>query len=193
MRLRPSKPLLLRRLTQRPVMWAAIKGLAAGGEFCVRDVMGRTEITRVGIIHALHQLVAAGLLTARIEGLRTIYRAAAELPDTMPRLTKAGRDRGTSGNDRIWAAMKPLPDFTRAELAACATVSEAQAGRYLRHLQRAGYLAIVAHGHAGVRTRYRLLPAMNTGPIAPSVRTGGVVFDHNRNTDVPPVAAGGVP
>ena len=191
MRPRPAKPLLLRRLIQRTVMWTAIKELAANGEFCVRDIMGKTEITRVSIIHALHQLVAAELLTARIDGLRTLYRAAAELPDTMPRLTKAGKNRGTSGNDRIWVAMKPLPDFTGPELAACAAVHEEQAGRYLRHLRRAGYLVIAAPGHAGVSTRYRLRRDMDTGPIAPSVRGDKTVFDHNLNTIMPPFADGG--
>ena len=181
-------------LTQRAALWRGIRALATSppGGFAASDLARIADTHKRTATDVLHQLVAAGILTARLDGLCTLYRAVSALPETAPRLTRAGEVRAASGQDRMWVAIKPLSSFTPAEVAFCAAVPEVAAADYLARLHRAGYLAVVEAHVAGLchrRARYRLIPGMDTGPAAPAIRRDKTVFDRNLNAIMAPIAA----
>ena len=161
----------------------------------VPELAAATEVHRLTIPDALNQWVAAGLLTAEIAGRILVYRAVDRLPEELPALTRLGKPRPASGQQRMWTAMKPLPSFTPAELALCAQVPEVAVCNYLGALHRTGYLAVLDaawNGPGGGRTRYRLI--LDTGPLAPAIRRDKTVFDRNREIVMATmVPAGGKP
>lgn len=87
---------------------------------------------------------------------------------------------------QIWTAARALRQFTIQELAVAAStdavaVSEVRARAYVGVLAKAGYLVeLGSRPHPGLKARWRLMPAFNTGPFAPAViERGTVLYDRN--------------
>ena len=96
-------------------------------------------------------------------------------------------DRGRRAQ-QLWNAIRALRQFTIRELAVAASteavpVTQRRAREYVGMLARAGYLAEVGHrAHPGLISRWRLMPAKNTGPQAPATLAGGSIL-YDRNLD----------
>lgn len=85
---------------------------------------------------------------------------------------------------QMWNTMRRLRVFTARGLAIAAStdeivVQEATARGYLRSLAKAGYIA-ADERQTGNRIQWVLLPAFNTGPLAPAItQRGTVLVDRN--------------
>lgn len=91
---------------------------------------------------------------------------------------------------QLWTAMRAVPQFMVAELAAVASTDEVVVARttaqqYVSRLLRAGFLQVVTP-HQPIRPyagrapgSYRLRPSANSGPAAPKI-FGNRVWDPNR-------------
>ncbi|ODT55703.1 MAG: hypothetical protein ABS59_02880 [Methylobacterium sp. SCN 67-24] len=94
-------------------------------------------------------------------------------------------DRGRRAQ-QIWTAIRALRQFTVAELAVAAStdavpVSPRRSREYVGTLARAGYVAEVGNRACpGQKAHWRLMPAKNTGPLAPAlIERGTVLYDRN--------------
>lgn len=94
-------------------------------------------------------------------------------------------DRGRRAQ-QIWTAIRALRQFTIAELAVAAStdavpVSPRRSREYVGTLARAGYVAEVgSRACPGQKAHWRLMPAKNTGPLAPAlIERGTVLYDRN--------------
>jgi hypothetical protein len=96
-------------------------------------------------------------------------------------------DRGRRAQ-QLWTAMRALRLFTSKELSVAAStetvpISERRAREYICVLAKAGYVAEVA-GRGSFR-HWKLLPACNTGPMAPAtIERGTVLYDRNLGRSV---------
>ncbi|WP_068317450.1 hypothetical protein [Polycladidibacter hongkongensis] len=113
-----------------------------------------------------------------VEGYRLLRRQL-----NYPRIRRDGTVLPTSGQQCLWNAIRQLGWFTPDELRIAASIEEYQptpatVRSYLLKLKHAGYLSM-RKGARGVY-RYRLQPAMNTGPMAPQILRTKAVYDPNR-------------
>lgn len=75
--------------------------------------------------------------------------------------------------------------FSAAELVVFGSTDDvkirgASAGAYVKHLARAGYLLCLQKADRSSQAKWRLKPAMNTGPRPPTILRIDLVFDQNR-------------
>ncbi|MDP2549467.1 hypothetical protein [Oceanobacter sp. 4_MG-2023] len=103
-----------------------------------------------------------------------------------PRLTSTGQSSKLGrARENLWRSMRTLGQFNYRELAltACTndvSVGEAEAKRFCRYLERAGYLAIAKPPvHKKALTVYRFVQHRYTGPLPPIIQTIDQVFDAN--------------
>tara|TARA_R110000868_G_scaffold225568_2_gene477827 strand:- start:32908 stop:33540 length:633 start_codon:yes stop_codon:yes gene_type:complete len=114
-----------------------------------------------------------------------VYKLARDVGIEAPRLKRDGTlcIQGLV-REQMWRSIKLLADFTPRDLAIFAStenqpVSGVDAGNYLGHLFRAGYLTIVEASTHQSQARYRFVRARDTGPRPPMVQRLKTVFDPN--------------
>lgn len=125
-------------------------------------------------------------------GIANIYRIKKDR-STAPIERGGDKGRPVTARQALWTAMRTLPQFSVAELAACATteerpISQRSAELYVQRLVKAGALEVLqpsakANGwprgaRGGV---YRLRRAADTGPLAPKLCNANFVFDPNKH------------
>lgn len=165
----------------------AVHDRAGGHAASVRDYLRRLE--RAGILIRIHPEPGSGSGRAAIAQWRLGRRCGPEAP----RLRRDGTPATPAmGQEQMWRVLKMAGagGVSAADLAWTASTEEhpvraATAAAYLSALRRAGYLAVVASGKPGHRRGtgrqavYRLLPDMNTGPLAPQIQRIKAVWDPN--------------
>ena len=109
-----------------------------------------------------------------------------------PAITKNGSQHIVGlKNEAMWRALRIMGTTSAKVLAEnCSinfNVSIWTARTYLRYLVKAGYVALVSTGNGDRSAYYRLLPLKYTGPQAPVIKRGGVVYDANLGKVVYPV------
>lgn len=182
------------------------------GCFTVADIDGESNVSVKCISKYLTALVAAGF----VEHIATRHHAIkGKYPTPLYKLlkhpVKAPRLRpdgsvvpGSTAHEQLWIAMRNLTaGFSLAELMFAATTEDVKpnkqtAGRFVRQLHSAGYLAVTrTTRRGGVKGRggaaaWRLKPGMNTGPLPPTLKhiNGKSVWDANLKKFVgePPIA-----
>lgn len=170
------------------------------GCFTVADVDGESNVSVKCISKYLTALVAAGFVEAignRHHATKGKYPTPLykllKQPVTAPRVRRDGSVVPSTTHEQLWIAMRNLTaGFSLTELMFAATTDEVKpnvqtAGRFVRRLHRAGYLAVTkttrrggVNGRGGAAA-WRLKPGMNTGPLPPSLKhiNGKSVWDPN--------------
>jgi hypothetical protein len=153
--------------------------------FTIVSLMERVEANRTTVTGYLKRLELAGFIRPDDGGGWGLVNDQPQ----HPRLRRDGTPAAETGlgQEQMWRSMKMLSDFDARDLAAAATtdavaVAATTAKSYLSQLYRAGYLlrvAVARRGRKGGLARYRLKPAMNTGPLAPQIQATDFVFDPN--------------
>lgn len=203
LRIEPGK----RLLRGRDHMWSVIRAVGVGGTFTVGDIDGASnEKHRPSVRDFIKRLVRAGY--AEEAGTRPrsgtpakVYRLL-KAPGTLPPINRDG-SIGTQGraNRAMWNVMRgPLlrDGFTAEDLALYASTDDVPVSRltaltYCRHIDRAGYLAIVDAGGPNRPRVWRLKPSMNTGPKPPMILRARLVYDDNRGAIMGETVAEEVP
>lgn len=176
--------------------WQVIRDLhRRKKKWTLLDVDGACNVAKKTVHDYLQRLCKGGFVERTgITGNTPVYRLVKDQP-TAPRLRRDGspcRDTGR-GQDQMWRTMKMTPRFDARELAVHATTEEVPvsleaAKSYISRLKSAGYLQELLPGKPGRRGQrgtggrlavYRLLPAMNTGPLAPQIQATDFVWDPN--------------
>lgn len=171
--------------------WSVIRELR---RFDRSTLVSRVQAHPMTVGDYLRRLTLAGYVT---RSDAAVYELAKDQPDA-PRLRRDGTPAAEPGlgQEQMWRSMKMLGEFSPRELAAAAStdatrVTPATAASYIKHLQRAGYLLCVAEAKSGTRkssaqARFRLIPKMNTGPLAPQVQRTDWVWDPNTRKALAP-------
>lgn len=162
--------------------------------FTISDIDQRCDTHQTSVRDFVKRLERGGYLRAigNIPTDAIQYELVTDQPEA-PRLRRDGssaQDMGR-GQDQMWRAIKMLGDFSARDIAIHASTDQVtvrlnSAQSYLKYLHRAGYLAVVHPGKPGGKpgtgemARYRLIPSMNTGPMAPQVQRTAWVWDPNR-------------
>lgn len=176
-------------------MHVLLEALAAPGT-CVHidqlpDLLGKSYRDAC---NDLRRAYAAGLIERASEGCYRLTERGRSA-DAEPLMLNAapcstGGVWDTTERTRIWAAMRQLGKFCRADLAAAVAqpdsdrkALESSIRRYVARLVAVGYLApltgrvrVAAHPNPG-QNRYRLV--RDSGPASPLVRRDGSIFDRN--------------
>lgn len=125
-------------------------------------------------------------------GIANVYRIKKDRRSA-PIESAEGKDKTSTARQALWTAMRTLPQFSVAELVACASTEERpialRSGElYVQRLVKAAVLDVVeapqrANGWPrGARGGlYRLKRSADTGPIAPKLCKADFVFDSNKN------------
>lgn len=112
------------------------------------------------------------------------FRLARDKGVDFPRI-KVGKKESykETAKEIMWRGMRILGEFSAIDLLSLADITApiklSTAQRFIKHLNRAGYFDLAGKSRPGTLSRYRLRRAMNAGPKAPIVQTGGQVFDPN--------------
>lgn len=180
----------------RQRVWEAIISRAMGTEFALLDVLGN-DINRSTAISYLKSLEKAGYIKrTRINGREPDgqYRKAAwvlirDNGIEAPRLDKQGNPVLIGrGVENMWHTIRHfLEDFDFRELGSHAStpahpVSPETAKAWIKNINAAGYLIETKPAKPGAKAtpaRYRLDPAMNTGPRPPMIQRCKTVYDPN--------------
>lgn len=150
---------------------------------CKLILRNHLERVEAGCYH----LTANGVAAA-ISG--TVIKSGPWRPDT----AKVRQRRSDTFRQRLWNAMRMSVTFTIGEIVIAANRGgvdpEGNAGKYLRCLKAAGYVAELPVRQRGTRMtsngfkRFRLLK--DTGPLAPVFRAKKMaIHDYNCGEDVP--------
>lgn len=102
----------------------------------------------------------------------------ARLEGTRTRVMK----RNPRARDRAWQSIRILRVFNLPDLVATAEIGEENAKKYVRGLERAGYLRRVRekrNGCKGGHAAWRLV--RDTGRLAPRLQTNGITYDVNEH------------
>jgi len=185
--------------------WDIIRQVGrAGKSWSILDVLGLTSggVKAQSIREYVNKLLSGGYVTTTgiVKGSQQslLYKLVKDQPEA-PGLNRDGsptKDRGI-GRSQMWRSMKMLQAFNARELALYASTDDVKvtfetAQQYLTQLRRAGYLAEVSPAQLGGRyprpATYRLIPTMNTGPLAPIVTRTDWVWDQNRRQVMGPEA-----
>jgi hypothetical protein len=178
-------------LNGRDAAWAAIRALGQDdAPFTLTDVMRRGKVSEHLVRDYLPQLVDGGFLSAqKVPGHAVLYRLVRDWGVDTPRFDGDGAlVTEPTARERLWQAMKVLPSFNAAELAAMAQATLSHTKSYVLDLKRAGYLEVVADGQ-GRLSRYHLPSWRNTGGKPPAVRRDKSIFDLNLGRQVWPEGA----
>jgi len=182
--------------------WEIIRELHRGKKsWTFQEVVERSNVSDDTVRDFLRRLLKAGYIVENGRTAKTtFYRLAKDQPNA-PSLRRDGSPANEPGlgQEQMWRAMKMLSRFDARELALHATIATVpvtlvSAKTYIKRLKRAGYLSEVSPakpGHkpgTGKLATYRLLPHMNTGPLAPQIQTTDFVWDPNRRTVMGPEA-----
>ncbi len=171
--------------------WKIMRELDARGMFSIADVEGESNVKPGAVAQYMRKLVKGGF--ARVSGFRDaparpqkLYRLC-KRPAEAPRLRADGTEIGRDDRQCLWTAMRALQTFSVADVRYAASqgrksIRTPSAQRYIAHLEDAGYLSRTGAPDGF----YRLLPRMNTGPLAPSILRLDVVFDRNKKQLVGP-------
>lgn len=173
----------------RQAIWDTIRALP---EFTLVSLSARLSMSESTVKDYLRGLVKAGYVRVVEKRKQVAYSVAvyALVRDSgveAPRINRKGEALPPTGQQRMWDAMKVMPQFTPVQIVAAASadtsapaVTMYAALAYVSTLSKAGYLAQVggaASGCAPEARVYRLL--RNTGGAAPMVQKTRVVFDPN--------------
>jgi hypothetical protein len=183
----PQKPLDKRDPRRsRDNMWKAMMEL---GTFSVKDISYKTMLHTGTISAYLIGLEAAGYVTVEREQIRpnqtkntyTIVKRQLETPRVKKDGSEISLGRGT---ENMWRSMRMIGTFSPADLAAAASTSDAEiklttAKDYIKHLLRAGYLAIVSESSPGTQANYRIIKSKISGPFPPQIQRVKQVYDPN--------------
>ncbi len=100
------------------------------------------------------------------------------MPRTQGARTRVAKRR-TRTRDRVWASMRMLRTFSIPDLMATSDAGYDNVKKYVRGLERAGYLRRIADhtGRKGQHARWILI--RDTGHIAPRLCSDGTTYDAN--------------
>ncbi len=162
----------------------------------VEDLSNATGIDRKRVAKFCDTLVRNKLATRQRPGCFLVTAAGARVRDAGT-VIKSGPKRSLTGQrqpkdtlrQRAWNAMHRLEKFTAPDLAALAargqeTDANGNVSAYLRKLSAVGVVGVLPIREPGTAMtsngfkRYRLLIA-DLGPLSPTVRHDGSVFDRN--------------
>ena len=109
-----------------------------------------------------------------------------------PTVTKSGSEHVVGlRNEAMWRSLRIMGRATARGLAeSCSInfqVSLWTARTYLRHLAKAGYVELISARNGDRSAYYQLIPLKYTGPRAPAIKRGGIVYDPNLGKIVYPV------
>lgn len=169
-------------ISKRDAMWAVLRQL---GSFTLVDVSRAAGVTEPAAMDYLKALARAGIVADSGETVmgprgrtRKLYRLVRDMGVDAPRVAKDGRILPPSGRQRMWRAMGILKEFSARDLAATASLPEAQvalaeAEYYCKWLARGGYLRPSTSG------RFVTVEAMRFGPRAPLIQRIRRLVDAN--------------
>jgi len=182
-------------------IWAAIR---ARRKFTSADIVFDTTMREATVQSYVKRLAAHGYVQALEHRPRssagktfrwTPYRLVRDVGIEAPRLKPDGGFSAAGRSiEQLWRAVRILRECNALELHAAASTPEhpirlGYARQYLLALARAGYVVCSQRAKTGpgaTLSRYRFIPAMNTGPLAPMVQRSRAVFDPNRGRVVWP-------
>jgi hypothetical protein len=160
-------------------IWLKVARANHGTKSTIRDYLNR--LAKGGYVEKIE---AEG---ERVVGRAVTFRLLKSGLEA-PRLRKDGTEVTMGRNrEQMWRTMKMGDTFSAADLAINAStadvfIKEPDAKDYIKHLHRAGYLALVKKAKPGCnQARYRLIPSRNTGPQPPQIQRIKQVFDPNLN------------
>lgn len=174
--------------------WEIIRKLHRDkGAWTVQEVDGRSNVNRGTVDDFIQRLLKGGYIVKDGANAKTtFYRLVKDQPDA-PRLKRDGTPaiEPGLGQEQMWRSIKMLARFDAREISVHASTENVPvplvaAKSYISRLHRAGYLVEAAPakpGHkpgTGTLATYRLLPSMNTGPLAPQIQRTDFVWDPNR-------------
>lgn len=175
-------------------LWTVIR---AKGQFTVVELQGETGHRKDMVADYVKRLERARYV--KVVGTRSenrgnptkVYGLINDVGREAPRLKRDGSPCLQGRNrEQMWRTMKMLRTFTPRDLAVAATTEVAtvdlgDAKDYIKHLAKAGYLAVVKASNPHRQAEYRFVK--NTGPKPPMVQRVKQVFDPNLNAVVWPL------
>lgn len=172
--------------------WQQMIELSRKGGFTIPDVYGhsntRYSTVKNYVVFCADQgfIEKIGERPALAGNVAFVYRVRD------PRLAAPIERRADFANDRgrraqqLWTAMRVMRSFTVQDIIIAAStdtiqVPEQTARDFIRRLTRAGYVVEIGQrARRGLCGYWKLLPARNTGPLAPAfLEKGEVCFDRN--------------
>jgi len=185
-------PLRHNMLYHREAIWAAVREFR--DNIAVGRIESKTRASQDTIRAYLRGLAKAGFVQ-RTDDQKILTAARYQLINDCgvdaPRVDRNGQPcRLGLMSEQIWNAMRVLKTFSVQDIvvhsqSSHVQPSEAYVKTYITKLKRAGYLRVEAKGKKGqTPTRYRLIPARVSGPLAPKIQRSHSVFDANLQTVV---------
>lgn len=175
----------LKRPPGRQDIWAAIRQEVAQERLLTSARLAKLSHVRESDVRLyLGCLVKAGFMRVQPGTAPKEYLLLKDNGREAPRVRRDGTICPPTRRESMWRTMARLSTFSATTLAVAAgteevPVSEVDAADYIKHLHRAGYLAVVqaaAPGFQG-RTVYRL--SKRTGGLPPQVLRTKAVYDPN--------------
>lgn len=163
----------------RDGLWKLIRSFK---RFTLSDLHRHSTMDRSSIKTYVDILIKGGFVTERkaLKGKPTIYSLTKDNGVQRPELTPDGELRAPNGRQRMWSAMKVLKRFSFRDLSMAASVGHLDAKGYCIMLRQAKYLKVMVEAKPMCNSEvYALDPKRDTGPLAPQIKRGDVVYDRN--------------
>lgn len=175
----------VKRPRGRQDIWEAVRALAHKGvKVTDRSISAESRCNDADVRLYTRCLVKAGFLALVPGETPRVYALIRDNGREAPRVRRDGAICPPTRRENMWRTMRRLGVFSATTLAVVASteevhVKESDAVDYLKHLFRAGYLAVVqpAKEKGQGRTLYRLVK--RTGGLPPQVLRAKTVYDPN--------------
>jgi hypothetical protein len=175
--------------------WSQMVSLSRKGGFTITDIHKSTSLRSRSTVKSYVQFCLESGFVEQIgerptEKNRTaiVYRVCDSRQAPIQHRPGFADSHGRRAQ-QMWNTMRRLRVFTARGLSIAASteeiaVKESTARGYLRSLAKAGYVA-ADDRQTGNRIQWVLLPAFNTGPLAPAIiQRGTVLVDRNLSRSV---------
>ena len=150
--------------------------IARGGRFTIRELAAGACARYESAGRLVWELAREGVVRC-IQPKRNGHRDGVALYE----VAQAPKERRPNGAARMWAAMRALRHFTIPELVAAAEVQSNNAIKFVRALEKGGYLRVERPRRPGVVSGSAVYGlAIDAGPKLPKVACGGANNDPHK-------------
>lgn len=148
--------------------------------FKTSDIAKSMSASSCRVDEILGRMEVAGYLSVNRKTKPYIWTLIKDAGRILPVLTKDGRKKEPSMQDKVWMASKATKAFTAKDMAFICSVNIRSCQNYMALLEKAGYLRVQHKKPGQTAYVYSFVRSKDTGPLSPAVLYGETqIYDRN--------------
>lgn len=158
-------------------VWEKVRVLKT---FKTSDIVKDMAASSCRVDEILGRMEVAGYLSVNRKTKPYVWTLIKDAGRILPVLTKDGRKKAPSMQDKVWMASKATKCFTVKDMAFICDANIRSCQNYINLLEKAGYLRVQNKKPGQTSYIYSFVRKNDTGPLSPSILRGETqIYDRN--------------